>query len=114
MLGAASLKCWTISPVNRLYRLISPQGIFQVPKSFVSLSTAEDNTRSNSWSLAAFAASRDFHSSAQYTARVVGIDFTDHRVSHALSIPIGSSSFFFRGLDEATPSQAFTKAGIRS
>ena len=43
MLGPASLKGCTISPVRRWNRLISPQGVFQVPKSAVSLSEASDS-----------------------------------------------------------------------
>ena len=40
MLGSASLNGWTMSPVRRWKRLMSPHGVFQVPKSAVSLSDA--------------------------------------------------------------------------
>src|SRR5438477_5018379 len=40
MLGAASLKGWTRSPVSRWKRLMSPQGVFHVPKLAASLSEA--------------------------------------------------------------------------
>ena len=40
MLGPASLNGWTMSPVRRWKRLMSPHGVFQVPKSAVSLSDA--------------------------------------------------------------------------
>ena len=40
MLGAASLNGWTMSPVTRWKRLMSPHGVFHVPKSAASLSDA--------------------------------------------------------------------------
>jgi hypothetical protein len=40
MLGPASLNGWTMSPVRRWKRLMSPHGVFQVPKSLASLSDA--------------------------------------------------------------------------
>src|SRR6266566_5158686 len=40
MLGCASSKCGAMSSLIRWKRLISPQGVFQVPKSAVSASTA--------------------------------------------------------------------------
>src|ERR1041384_1621116 len=40
MLGPESLNGWTMSPVSRWNRLISPQGVFQVPKSDWSRSDA--------------------------------------------------------------------------
>ena len=40
MLGPASLNGCTMSPVRRWKRLMSPHGVFQVPKSAASLSDA--------------------------------------------------------------------------
>ena len=40
MLGPASLNGWTMSPVRRWNRLMSPHGVFHVPKSAASLSDA--------------------------------------------------------------------------
>src|SRR5687768_7206237 len=42
VLGFASSKGCTMSPVRRWKRLTSPHGVFQLPKSAVSLSEAED------------------------------------------------------------------------
>src|SRR5438093_2611122 len=47
MLGPASLNGWTISPVRRWNRLMSPQGVFQLPKSLASLSDAADSACSS-------------------------------------------------------------------
>ncbi len=47
MLGFASLNGCTMSPVRRWNRLISPQGVFQVPKSASSLSDAAESDCSN-------------------------------------------------------------------
>src|SRR5215471_5560589 len=49
MLGPASLKGCTISPVRRWKRLISPHGVFHEPKSACSLSEAATST-CRSWS----------------------------------------------------------------
>ena len=38
MLGPASSNGWTMSPVRRWKRLMSPHGVFQLPKSRASLS----------------------------------------------------------------------------
>ena len=43
MLGPASLNGWTMSPVSRWNRLMSPQGVFQLPKSATSLSDASES-----------------------------------------------------------------------
>src|SRR4051812_35057787 len=43
MLGPASLNGCTMSSVRRWKRLISPHGVFHLPKSAVSLSTADSN-----------------------------------------------------------------------
>ena len=40
MLGPESLNGWTMSPVKRWKRLMSPQGVFHDPKSAVNLSEA--------------------------------------------------------------------------
>src|ERR1700730_11909989 len=40
MLAPASLNGWTMSPVRRWNRLMSPHGVFQFPKSAESLSDA--------------------------------------------------------------------------
>ena len=55
MLGASSLKRWTMSSVSRWKRLMSPQGVFQVPKSCASLSDAAASDSSRSSAVAFFA-----------------------------------------------------------
>ena len=47
MLGPASLNGWTMSPVRRWKRLMSPHGVFQLPKSLASLSEAADSAWSS-------------------------------------------------------------------
>src|SRR5438552_180146 len=47
MLGPASVNGCTMSSVRRWKRLISPHGVFQVPKSAASLSDAADRDRSS-------------------------------------------------------------------
>ncbi len=98
MLGPASLKGCTISPVSRWKRLISPQGVRQLPKSAASLSEAADSDCSScSPGALAIASSGDVPeprpppptrlrtSSPQNTASDVGIDVTDQRKSHSRS-----------------------------
>src|SRR4029079_17425428 len=91
MLGAESLKRWTMSSVSRWKRLMSPQGVFQVPKSCASLSDAatSDSSRSSGVAFLAmyshpgrssspwFCGTRRQRSSAQKTARAVGTDSAD-------------------------------------
>ena len=94
MLGPASLNGWTMSPVSRWKRLMSPHGVFQVPKSAASLSDAAASAsqpllrRSPSFAmyssaetpaLRASAPTRRPSSSPQKTASDVGTDVADQR-----------------------------------
>src|SRR4249920_4001471 len=54
MLGPASLNGWTMSPVSRWNRLMSPHGVFHLPKSAASLSDAAASACSCSSSVALF------------------------------------------------------------
>ena len=112
MLGPASLNGWTMSPVRRWNRLMSPHGVFQLPKSLASLSDAVDNACSSRCG-GVSAPTRPI-CSPQYTASDVGTDVTDHRRSQRRSSAICSDIFAFSGLSAAVSSQALSNAGIAS
>src|SRR5262249_37321458 len=110
MLGPASLNGWTMSSVSRWNRLISPQGVFQLPKSAVSRADAAASASSfcagvalvgSSVSVVAPAgrgarATRRPTSSPQYTASEVGTDAVDQRRSQLRSWAICSASRLLR------------------
>src|SRR5436305_12462757 len=93
MLGPASLNGWTMSPVRRWKRLISPHGVFHEPKSDASLSDAAASAARRSVGVArvmtywsadipacrASRATRPVISSPQNTASDVGTELTAHR-----------------------------------
>ena len=109
----ASSNGWTMSPVRRWKRLMSPHGVFQLPKSAASLSDAAASARSRcSRSIALpctrqpivprFARRRRRWpiSSPQNTASDVGTD--DDRPARSpicAAAAICSASFAFSGLD---------------
>src|SRR5580704_1950651 len=99
MLGPASLNGWTMSPVRRWNRLMSPQGVFQLPKSACSLSdaTASDSRRSSGRALPMSSKpillepSWRLSSVPQNTASDVATDVALHRRSHLRSNTICSA-----------------------
>ena len=100
MLGRASSNRGAISSLKRWNRLMSPHGVFQVPKSAVSLSEAAASYCSTS------SPPRRRASSAQKTASDVGMEFTPQRRSHFLSMAICSAVLAFSGLDAGVWSHA--------
>src|SRR5690242_564 len=98
-----------MSPLTRSKRLISPHGVFQLPKSAVSLSTAPDSD-SNSWSSDGWSPYRPT-SSPQYTATDVATESVDHRRSQRRSTSNGAASFVLSGLVRGARSQAVTRDG---
>src|ERR1700679_651652 len=109
-----------MSPVRRWKRLISPHGVFHVPKSAASLSdAAESDCRSCSADalLAMYSSAESpdlFASSAtcrrmpspQKTASDVGMEATPQRKSQVRSRLICSVSFGLSGLASEAPSHA--------
>src|SRR5204863_3998614 len=88
ILGRASLNGCTMSPVRRWNRLMSPQGVFQLPKALASVSDAVASACS-SRSGGVSAPTRPI-CSPQYTAREVGTDAADQRKSQLRSSAICS------------------------
>src|ERR1051326_9639598 len=114
MLGCASLNGWTISPVSRWKRLISPDGVSHFPKSNCSLSQAAASavwscaggTLERASSVAAGLSAppprrpppaRRRSSFAQKIATDVGTDFTLQRRSQLRSVSIGFARGVFSG-----------------